>query len=80
MHQLDEDLQVVSNKLEDLVRQNMLDADTSDREYDVQFGLLSRVYKSSHTDAAEQSINLVLDPEARRTGTETSAMALNREY
>ena len=53
MHQLDDDLLIVSNKLEDLVRQNMLDADTSDREYDVQFGLLSRVYKSSQLDAAE---------------------------
>ena len=42
--ELDNSLIGVGKKLEELVRQNMADADNADRQYDVQFGLLSKVY------------------------------------
>ena len=35
MEDLDSDLIAVTKKLEELVRQNMLDADNNDREYDI---------------------------------------------
>ena len=58
---LDNDLIEVGKKLEELVRQNMADADNADRQYDVQFGLLGKIYAQEHS-----SQNIVLDIEKNK--------------
>ena len=56
--ELDNSLIDVGKKLEELVRQNMADADNADRQYDVQFGLLSKVYAQ---DQSSQFIHLDME-------------------